>query len=710
MAGVAMNIDAKSVDRKHEPSRGPRMGLPTAAILLVAITHIWPWWLPAIDRDQDVWIAIAVGQLCFWPLFGGLVGVRVGRPMTCLIAGFCVGFTMPWYCRWQFGFVGYRTEPWREIAPFAFFGTLGGAALLIVYAFCVRALKSAERKGSPRLIRATAMSGAGKSLALATGIALLAGIPWLCLAGRWDVINLGPTMLAIAAAGIAGMGVFGAVLGTFVALVRKPPQFSWVRTVSLAVTIAGGIVGLYAWKLMPLVRHHKACESLTAAGAEISTWDGFWEARLGDKLEQFVISRGEPFWSRWHQEYVPSIASIRIDGERVSADDLTSLADIREDDLHLYVDKPDAENRILKKLSETRSVRYLDISFPAAEDEAFPASSSLSKEAFEHIAAIDGLRGLKFYNTRVSAEALDLLSGKAELEILHLQFCDVDNDTMHVVGKFKELGSLAITQSRVTDDGLRPLAGLKKLEYLWLDLGHIKGDGLSHLAGLSRLIRLSVEGCPIHDDALRHLGRLWGLRELNLRNSGITGSGLRYLDRLPLLEEVELEGAALEDAGFMSAAGLPWRVKLKLGEMRSLSLPGILQMHQERSRLNALPTEPNTALDEEYAGYMHEDRKNRRGFVESFDEWAEEAGDSAGEQNEEEDDVLVDAAMEMDHNAIIWHQYEVAESLIEAYSQKVLGEPTVADNDVSIEPIEETFDAETIDDDAAEMPRSFCVP
>jgi hypothetical protein len=674
-----MTADTKGSDTTGADgtAHAKRIGLPTAAIILLLLTHVWPWWLPAIDRDQDVWMAFAVGQLCFWPLFGGLVGIRLRRPVTCLLAGFGVGFGMLWYCRWQFGFAGYRSDPWRDIEPFVFFGTLGGAALLVVYTFCLRALKRAERKDSDFLIRTTAVSGSRAGLTLATGMALLAGIPWLCLAGRWDLVNLGPTMALVAAVGIIGLGLFGALLGMFVALVRNPPRFSWVRTATLVVAIGGVVIGISAWQLMPLVRHHQACESLAAAGIEVATWDGFWEARLGDKLEQLGISRDEPFWKRWRQAYAPNIMSIRVDGKKVSAEDLAPLADIHDDGLQVYVDNPDSDNQILRELSKVPGIRYLNVEFTASEESLFPMPKYLDAEAFTYIAAIDGLQGLNLFNASFPAEGLNELVGRVDLEILHLHFCDVENQTVNVIGKFENLTSLALTPNQVTDDGLRPLRNLTKLEYLWLELGHLRGDGLVHIARLSRLIKLSLEGCPIRDDALRHLSRLWGLRELNLRNTGITGSGLRYLDRLPLLEPIELEGAALDDAGLMSAAGLPWRVTLNFGETRMLSALGILLMHDERSRLQRLSIDVDlSTVDQEIPFIPPDDERDESGeVVEPYDEWLEEA-DESDDSDSEDDEILVDAAMEVEHNTIILYQYGLAENLVEAYRQQVLPEPT----------------------------------
>lgn len=697
MATATLNADGKTGPR--EP---PRLGLPTSALILLLLTHIWPWWLPAIDRDQDVWIALAVGQLSFWPLFAGLIGVRLRWPITSLLAGTAVAFGMLWYCRWQFGFHGYFEEPARDVKPFAVLGAIGAAVALVVYVVCVRVLRKAERTNSDQLVRHSARSGALTGLAIAGGTTLLLGVPWLCLASKRELADRGPTVAAVAVAAIAGLASAGALWATMLALVRNPPRFSWRRTAVLTVTTAAGAAGLAAWLLMPLVRHHQACKALQAAGAEISTWDGFWEARLGDKLEQLGIARQEPFWKRWYRAYVPNVMSIRVDGESVAYDQLAALSDIRDDSFWLDVHDPDPDNRILQELSKVRGIRYLNISFSAPDEVLFPNPGFLNDDAFSHIAALDDLNSIKLFNVRFSPNGLKRLVGKVDLEILHLDFCDAGDETVNVLGEFENLASLALRHTQVTDDGLRPLGKLKKLEILWLDLSPIRGDGFAHLTTLQRLQELSLQGCHVRDDALRHLASIPHLRRLDLRNTGVTGRGLGYLDRLPSLEQIELEGAALDDAGFMSAAGMPWRVKLVLGELRSLSLPGIVQMHQERSRLLAMPIGTIQVFDDEFAVYVYENNEDRHGFVEPYEEWVDEAGEEGEADDDNEDEVLVDAEMELNHNTIIWHQYGVADELIEAYCQNVLGEPVGNDDESGVP------EADVVDDNGLFMPRDTC--
>jgi hypothetical protein len=267
--------------------------------------------------------------------------------------------------------------------------------------------------------------------------------------------------------------------------------------------------------------------------------------------------------------------------------------------------------------------------------------------------------------------------GKVDLEALHLDFCDVQDDAVSVLGEFENLASLALRHTQVTDSGLRPLGRLTKLEILWLDQSHVRGDGLAHLAKLPLLEELSLHGCQIQDDALRHLANLPHLRELDLRSTQVTGRGLRYLDRANALEQINLEDAPLDDAGFMSAASLPWNIKLNLGETQTLTLPGIIQMHAERARLRALPVGMALASDDSDVPPSVEFDDEPHGFVEPYEQWLEDAGES----DDDEEANLVDAEMEVDHNTIVWYQYGIADKLIDAYRQKVLGEPPPNDEE-----------------------------
>lgn len=640
-------------------------------MILLLLTHVWPWWLPAIRRDEDVWIALAVGQLSFWPLFAGLVGSRARWPITCLSAGIAAGYGMLWYCRWQFGFHGYGRNPTNDIKQFVVVGAIGAVVALIVYAVCIRALQRTERSNLDRPVVRVARSGAVAGVALSGGVALLLGLPWLCLAGRREILERGPTLATVAAGSIAGLASAGALWGMLIALVRHRPRFSWRRTVLLLVATSGAAVGVAAWLLMPLVRHHRACESLVAAGVEVVTWNEFYGARLQERLEQFGVTKEEPIWSRWHKEYAPYVTMVRIDGNKVAVAELDALADLRDDSLLAEVANPDSENRILQKLSAAKCIRHLNITFSAEEGALFPTPGFLNDEAFSHIAAIEELDSLKMFNARFSADGLERLVGKVDLGALHLHFCNVDNEVAKVASKFENLGSLALVQTEITDDGLRPLRDLENLQILWLDLSHLLGEGMAHVGAIAHLERLSLQGCQINDGSLRHLARLQFLRELDLQCTAVTGSGLRYLERLKSLEVLDLDGAALDDAGFMGAASLPWRVKINLGETRKLTPEGILQMHAERARLRALPAGEGFDFDGQDAALHSDADDDRHGFVETYEDWLEE---ESGFENEP-DEVLVDAEMEANHNTIILYQYGVADEVVEAYRRRVLNEP-----------------------------------
>lgn len=697
---------------KPKVTSAPRLSLPAAAAILVLLTHIWPWFLPAIRQDKDIWMALAIGQLSFWPLFAGLIGARVRWPVVSFILGVAVAFGMLWYCRWQFGFAGYGETPSRDIAPFAAFGAIGAVTLLILYVFCIRALRKAEDENAERLVMAVARRGAIAGLAIPLLATLLLGIPWLILAPSWEFFNYGPTYAMVAGLIAIGLAVVGALWGSLIALARNRPPFSWRRTAAF-VTVTGAVVGGGAsYVSIPLVRHHEACESLAAAGVEVVTWGQFFGDRVQQRLEGLGIVREEPFWVRWHREYVPIVTALRIDGKRVDAAKLAVLGHLRDDNLLVELSNPDPENQILRELAKVPSIGFLNILFPAPEDELLPLGEPLSDEAFSHIAEMKGLISLKLFNARFSAKGLQSLVGKVNLESLHLNFCDAHDDVLNVATMFEKLETLILRQTQITDRGLQSLRRLEHLDRLALNLSFVRGEGLAHVAALPTLTYLDLQGSPIQDDALAHLASAPFLSELDLSATQITGRGLRYLDRCAQLEEIRLDGAALTDAGFMSAAELPWRIKLLLGETRTLSMPGILQMHQERARLNALPDATDVVydelvhytLDEQMAADEAETSSDeelseeelfelatdapRHGMSEPFAEWLETAGDSKDEEGE----ALVDAEIELEHNVIILYQYEVADELIEAYRNSVLREPDSVDvEEVADDPDEDSL-------------------
>lgn len=96
-----------------------------------------------------------------------------------------------------------------------------------------------------------------------------------------------------------------------------------------------------------------------------------------------------------------------------------------------------------------------------------------------------------------------VLSARSDAAVLQMANADVDNETLRLLGDFKELRELDLNDTQVTDSGLALLAALPALERLRLARTHISDAGFKkHLMPLPGLVELDLRGTRVTPESI----------------------------------------------------------------------------------------------------------------------------------------------------------------------------------------------------------------
>jgi hypothetical protein len=646
-------LDAKSA--KPDGWQRAQLGLPTAASILLVLTHVWPWALPGINGKEDFWIGVALGQLSFWPLFAGVLGTRLRWPMTSLAAGVLCAMAMAWLCRWQ---LGYPRTPDRSndqvmdlCVPF-----LAVTPVLYLWLFLAgRRLRKFGDSSSWRVVTNIAWSLAKVTFLVAITLASMLFVSWAVLPPRSAFFAEGAKVALAAVSAVIGLAAIAGMWGGLIASVRHRPPWRWRRiaATTIAVAVAGGLLWWrFAW---PQVLHHRAYQSLVAAKAGVSTHGGFYDP---SKL---------PPWRRWFDQYAPYIDGILFDGETQTAESLSLCRNLRDDRMVVELWNPDEEDEMIREISGIKGAWFLTIGHPYLPFDS--RTGKMGDSGLKHVAAMENVSLLDLFNTNITGRGIEHLLDMPNLTTLRISSAPIRDDDLTPISRMPHLRSLHLSYTEITDRGMEHLIQLHSLRSLGLNVNKISGDGLTHLSRLTQLEHIGISGTKVDDEALRHLAHHTNLRSLNLQNTKITGRGFSYLVRLPALESIKLDRSPVDNVGAMSMASLALNVQIDFGEIRTVTFQGILALHRERVRLHGMRTAgaDDTDFNEE-TDLLADDPRD----VET-----PEASDLPGEDHVEtvQQSDFEQAELEFERDAEVLRRYGVLDEQIESYRRQVFGEP-----------------------------------
>ena len=134
------------------------------------------------------------------------------------------------------------------------------------------------------------------------------------------------------------------------------------------------------------------------------------------------------------------------------------------------------------------------------------------------IAQLKNLKKLLAFRTPVGPQGIEVLKGMTQIEYLHLNSPDIN------------------------DDSIATLNSLSNLEWAEFDFGTLTNEGIKQLQ-LPNLKHLSLDGCSaITDEGLGNFSGMPALESLMLGGTGVAGIDLTPLANLPNLKEVSLMG------------------------------------------------------------------------------------------------------------------------------------------------------------------------
>lgn len=139
----------------------------------------------------------------------------------------------------------------------------------------------------------------------------------------------------------------------------------------------------------------------------------------------------------------------------------------------------------------------------------------------KQISALSQLKNVKkivAFRTPVGPQGIEVLKDMTQLEYLHLNSPDIN------------------------DDSIATINTLSNLEWAEFDYGTLTNEGIKQLQ-LPKLKQLSLDGCKnVTDDGLGNFSGMPALESLMLGSTGVAGIDLTPLANLPNLKEVKLMG------------------------------------------------------------------------------------------------------------------------------------------------------------------------
>ena len=156
----------------------------------------------------------------------------------------------------------------------------------------------------------------------------------------------------------------------------------------------------------------------------------------------------------------------------------------------------------------------------------------------------------------------------------------LNDETLPLFSKLKELESIATNGAQLTDDGLRHFAAfvnLRSAAFFHTSFGMkgFTGKGFGHLKDCPKLERLTVAGISIGDDGFAAIATILQLRDFSTWHTYQTEAGNALIAKLPNLQSLRigqrLPGAGRAEPSLSDASLSVWaRVKtlesLKMGE------------------------------------------------------------------------------------------------------------------------------------------------
>jgi hypothetical protein len=148
--------------------------------------------------------------------------------------------------------------------------------------------------------------------------------------------------------------------------------------------------------------------------------------------------------------------------------------------------------------------------FPTAWDHKFDGVGELVCSPDNRPRWFADLVALRVWSRKLSADAVDTAQAMHALESFTAEFCLVEAEFLHSLGRLPRLRSVELVRCDITDERLRHLAQIQTLESLDLSGNPITDRGLAHLHGLRNLKMIGLSNTQVTDEGVAALRRAIG--------------------------------------------------------------------------------------------------------------------------------------------------------------------------------------------------------
>lgn len=205
----------------------------------------------------------------------------------------------------------------------------------------------------------------------------------------------------------------------------------------------------------------------------------------------------------------------------------------------------------------------------------------LSPEAILTILELNNLEKLNLYGHKLDKEAIERLGRLQKLTHLNLNECGINDAGVESISQLNNLVNLRLYKNEITKEGAQKLTNLRKnLKKLWIGFNKLEGEGARHLARLSELEVLSVKHNNIGDFGLEGLTALRKLQYINIGANGLTSKSMPVISKFKKLEKLVLNGNDVTSVGIGKIGSLSLLKSLELANNRIDDLKFLSQFPQ----------------------------------------------------------------------------------------------------------------------------------
>ena len=220
---------------------------------------------------------------------------------------------------------------------------------------------------------------------------------------------------------------------------------------------------------------------------------------------------------------------------------LADLSNLQELSINSRKDYP-IDAKSLGHLADLTDLQSLDFGYCEITDEAMPIIGKFRE-----------LRRLDLRGSRITDAGMAQLSDLGKIKDLNLGDCEAVTDAgIRVISNFRDLKSLSLTGTQLTDAGISAFHSHSGLNNLSMAGTHILDEGVASLIELTNLKTLDLSNTAVTDQAMKSIQVLDALTVLNLSATEITGLGLEAIDLPPRLRHLYLSETSLSDSALKS--------------------------------------------------------------------------------------------------------------------------------------------------------------